>query len=146
MFELRIVRERRQSYGPLPVFRCSADVWAVFRAHFDAADREQCLLLLLNQKNRPIRFHVVSIGSLTASLLHPREVIKAIVLANAAAVILMHGHPSSGDPTPSSDDLQTSRRLKALMELLGVKFLDSIVFGDGQFISLADDGYLQEGR
>jgi DNA repair protein RadC len=99
-------------------------------------------LLLLNQKNRPIGFHVVSIGSLTASLLHPREVIKAIVLANAAAALLMHGHPSSGDPTPSSEDLQISRRLKELMELLGVKFLDSIVFGDGTFVSLVDDGYL----
>ena len=84
----------------------------------------------------------VLIVSLTMSPLHPREVLKAVVLANAAAVVLMHRHPSSGDPTPSQDDIQITRRIKEVLELLGVKLLDSIVFGDGRFVSFADDGYL----
>src|ERR1035437_1350523 len=142
MFELKVVRERKQGYGPLPVFRGSGDVWVAFKHHFDAADREHCILLLLDIRNHPIGFHVVSIGSLTMSPLHPREVLKAVVLANAAAVVLMHGHPSSGDPTPSQDDIQITRRIKEVLELLGVKLLDSIVFGDGRFVSFADDGYL----
>src|SRR2546425_8935548 len=141
MFELKVVRERRAGYGPLPAMRGSADIWLAFKHHFDAADREQFLLLLLDSKNRPIGFHVVSVGSLAASIVHPRETLKVIVLANAAAVVLMHGHPSSGDPTPSKEDIEITRRLRELAALLGVKVLDHIIFGDGRFVSFVDDGY-----
>ena len=140
MFELKVVRERKPGYGPLPAFRGSADIWAAFKDHFEAADREQFILLLLNNKHRPVAFHVVSVGSLTASLVHPREVLKAIVLSNAAAVVAMHNHPS-GDATPSKEDLEITRRLKELTELLGVRLLDHIIFGDDKCVSFVDAGF-----
>jgi DNA repair protein RadC len=139
MFELKIVRERRAGYGPLCALRSAAEIWLTFKHHFDAADREQFILLLLNTKNIPIGFHVVSVGSLTASIVHPREVCKAIVLANAAGVVLMHNHPS-GIPTPSTEDIAITRRLREIGDLLGVRVLDHIIFGDERFVSFVDDG------
>jgi DNA repair protein RadC len=72
VYELKVVRERRPGYGPARAIRTSAEVYAAFRARFDAADREEFLALFLDGKNRVQGFHVVSVGSLTASLVHPR--------------------------------------------------------------------------
>jgi len=118
MHEFKIVRERRSGYGLLKRFRSSADVYDSFKEHFDTLDREHFLVLLLDAKNGMLGFHTVSIGSLTSSLVHPRETFKPVVLHNdavkeryqahevtkeiceqsircsAAAIILMHNHPS----------------------------------------------------
>ena len=77
-------------------------------------------------------------GSLTAALVHPREVFKAAILSNAAALILVHNHPS-GDPTPSAEDRAITERLRQVGELVGIRVLDHVVIGDeGQFVSLAE--------
>ena len=86
-------------------------------------------------------FHVVSVGSLTASLVHPREVFKVAILANAAAIICCHAHPS-GDPTPSAEDTAITQRLREAGELLGIGLLDHVVFGDDRYVSFADEGLL----
>src|SRR5437667_4214037 len=80
-------------------------------------------ILCLTTKHRVIAYHEVSRGTLDAALVHPREVFKAAILANAAAVVLAHNHPS-GDPTPTLDDCQLTRRLAAAGEILGVQVLD----------------------
>ena len=109
-------------------------------------DREYFWCLALDGKNRASSLHVVSIGSLTAALVHPREVFKPAIISNAAAIVLIHNHPS-GDPTPSAEDLSLSRRLCEVGDLVGIKVLDSIVLGEaGSFRSLADDGLLGGGR
>lgn len=137
MFELKVVRERRPGYGRSQTMRTSVEVYEAFRARFDKADREEFLAVLLDGKNRMLGYHVVSIGSLTASLVHPREVFKAVILANAAAMIVVHNHPS-GDPTPSTEDQAITRRLKQAAELLGISFLDHVVIGDARYVSFAD--------
>ena len=141
MYELKVVRERRPGYGPASAIRTSAEVYAAFRARFEAADREEFLALFLDGKNHVQGFHVVSVGTLTASLVHPREVYKAAILANAAALIVVHGHPS-GNPEPSAEDVAITRRLKEAGELLGIGLLDHVVIGDGRYVSFADQGLL----
>jgi len=117
-----------------------ADFMAPLAANLD---RETFWCLMLNGKNVVVGLHVVSVGSLTAALVHPREVFKAAMLANAAAIILVHNHPS-GDPTPSGEDRSLTKRLCQVGDLVvGIRVLDHIVLGDGgKFCSLADEGLL----
>lgn len=141
MFELKVVRERRPHYGPAVNIRTSADVYRAFCGRFDRADREEFLVVPLDGKNRSLGFHVVSVGTLTASLVHPREVFKIVLLTNAAAIILVHNHPS-GDPTPSPEDVAITQRLKDAGEILGIRILDHVVIGDGRCVSFADENLL----
>ena len=89
-------------------------------------DRECFVAMLLDGKNRITALHLVSQGSLNQSIVHPRETFKAAILANAAAVILAHNHPT-GDLTPSSEDIAITRRLKEAGDLLGIKVLDHVI-------------------
>ncbi len=98
-------------------------------------------ILCLSTKHRVIAYHEVSRGTLDATLVHPREVFKAALLANAAAIILTHNHPS-GDPSPSADDVQLTRRLVDAGALLGVDVLDHIIVGDGRYYSFKEGSCL----
>jgi len=82
----------------------------------------------LDGKNRIVCLEIVSVGTLNQSLVSPREVFKTALLSNAAAIILIHNHPT-GDPTPSSEDLEVTRRLREAGELIGIKVLDHIIIG-----------------
>lgn len=141
MFELRIVRERRRGYGTMRRVREARDVYEAFREQFEQLDREMFVVLLLDGKNRALGFNTVSVGSLTAALVHPREVFKPAILANAASVVLVHNHPS-GDPEPSQEDRAITERLKHAGDLLGIKVLDHVVIGDGTYWSFADEHLL----
>jgi DNA repair protein RadC len=103
--------------------------------------KEHFLILLLDGKNRLIREVPVSVGSLNQSLVHPREVFSPAVRDSAAAVILVHNHPS-GDPAPSREDLEITRRLRQAGETLGIRVLDHIIIGHDTYVSLADRGEL----
>jgi DNA repair protein RadC len=98
-------------------------------------------ILCLTTKYRVIAYHEVSRGTLDSTLAHPREVFKAALLANAAAIIATHNHPS-GDPTPSPDDIDITRRLAAAGDVLGVPMLDHLVIGDGRYYSFKEAGRL----
>ena len=98
-------------------------------------------ILCLTTKYRVIAYHEVSRGSLDTAPVHPREVFKAALLANASAIILAHNHPS-GDATPSADDCALTQRLQAAGDLLGIDVLDHVVIGDGQYISFKETGRL----
>lgn len=105
------------------------------------ADKEHFVLLALNNKNRVIGFKVISTGSLTASLVHPREVYRAALYFDAAAVIFLHNHPS-GDPAPSPEDIEITKRLKECGDLFGIRVLDHIVLGHDRHWSFSDKGML----
>jgi DNA repair protein RadC len=98
-------------------------------------------ILCLSTKHRVIAYHEVSRGTLDATLVHPREVFKAALLANAATIVLAHNHPS-GDPAPSPDDMALTRRLIDAGKLLGVDVLDHIVIGEGRYVSFRERGWL----
>lgn len=98
-------------------------------------------MLCLTTKHRVIAYHEVSRGTLDSTLVHPREVFKAAVVANAAAIVIAHNHPS-GDPTPTADDLAVTRRLVATGDLLGIAVLDHIVVGEGRYYSFKEGCHL----
>lgn len=98
-------------------------------------------LLALDVRHRLRREAVVSVGCLTASLVHPREVFQEAVVSRAAALVLFHNHPS-GDPEPSVEDLSLTRRLAAAGTLMGIEVLDHLVLGAGRYVSLKDRGIL----
>jgi DNA repair protein RadC len=98
-------------------------------------------LLALDARHRVRREAIVSVGCLTASLVHPREVFQEAVVARAAALVLFHNHPS-GDPEPSAEDLALTRRLAAAGTLMGIEVLDHLVLGAGRFVSLKERGVL----
>ena len=103
--------------------------------------KEQFITLHLNGKNSIICMDIVSIGSLNQSIVHPREVFKTALLSNAAAIICVHQHPS-GSPDPSSEDISITRRLKEAGEIMGIRILDHIIIGDGQYMSFVERGLL----
>jgi len=103
--------------------------------------KEIFLCIHLDGKNRAICYDLVSIGSLNQSIVHPREVFKTSLLSNAAALILIHQHPT-GDPTPSSEDIAITRRLKEAGEIIGIRILDHIIIGDGEYLSFVERGLL----
>ncbi len=111
--------------------------------HYGMRDRrkEYFMTLLLDGKNRILKEARISEGSLNQSIVHPREVFSPAVRESAAAVILVHNHPS-GDPEPSREDAEITRRLKEAGELMGVRVLDHIIIGDGSFVSFAARGML----
>ena len=103
--------------------------------------KEMFLTLHLDGKNRIICIDLVSVGSLNQSIVHPREVFKTALISSAAAIICVHQHPT-GDPTPSSEDISITRRLKEAGEILGLKILDHIIVGDGDYCSFVEKGLL----
>ncbi len=133
-------RYGEHEFKPGEPLRGSGDVYAHFRERLASEQREHFYAVLLDNKHRKIRDIAVSQGSLTASIVHPRDVFAPVVREAAAAVIFVHNHPS-GDPTPSKEDIEITRRLREVGELMGVRVLDHIVVGKGRYVSFVDDGY-----
>jgi DNA repair protein RadC len=133
---------RRAQALPLGVgtlVRDAESVWAHFRGRLPQLDREAFYVLLLDGKNRVQAEVRVSEGSLTAALVHPREVFAPAIRDGAAALILVHNHPS-GDPTPSAEDVALTERLRQVGDLVGVRILDHVVVGRGRWVSMAESG------
>lgn len=104
-------------------------------------DREHFKVILLNTKHRVIKLETVSIGTLNTSMVHPRELFKSAIRHSAAAVILVHNHPS-GITEPSREDIDITKRLVDAGSLLGIEVLDHIIIGDGDYASLKEKGLL----
>ncbi|MBN1772549.1 MAG: JAB domain-containing protein [Deltaproteobacteria bacterium] len=125
----------------LPALRCSAEVYALLGPALVRRRQERFLVVGLDSRNRVIRRHLVAVGSLGAVVVHPREVFAPLLRDRAAAAILVHNHPS-GDPTPSGEDLELTRRLVEAGRLLGIPVLDHLVVGRDGYSSLLDLGAL----
>jgi DNA repair protein RadC len=141
VYRVSLVRE-----GAVPCeaykFRNSATVSKLLHTYLADADREHFVVFFVDQKNWVIGMHTVSMGSLTASIVHPREVFKAAILANAAAIVCGHNHPS-GDVQPSREDRASTKRLVDAGKLLGIEVLDHIIIGrEGVYFSFADENIL----
>lgn len=109
---------------------------------FDGADREIFVALALDARHRPIGSNVVSVGTLSASIVHPREVFKFAILAGAAAIALSHNHPS-GDATPSKDDIDLTRRMMEAGRMVGIDIIDHVILAlGGDWVSLKATGLM----
>jgi len=136
---------RRLSATPLvrgDRIRGPQDVHRHFLQRVRSERREHFMVLLLDGRHRLMRECQVSQGTLTASLVHPREVFRPAVRAAAAAIVLVHNHPS-GDPTPSAEDLDVTDRLARAGVLLGIRVVDHVVVASEGFHSLRDNGQLE---
>ncbi|MDD2499960.1 MAG: DNA repair protein RadC [Geobacter sp.] len=122
-------------------FTSPAQVFEFFHHELRDNRKELFLILLLDGKNRITRKVQVSEGSLNQSIVHPREVFAPAVRESAAAVIFIHNHPS-GDPSPSREDREITCRLKEAGDILGIKVLDHIIIGDGNYYSFVESGLL----
>ncbi|AFV24944.1 DNA repair protein RadC [Methanolobus psychrophilus R15] len=127
---------------PRRKIRSPADVYSLLYPKMREQKRERLVALLLDTKNQVLREEVISIGSLNANIVHPREVFKAALMESCASVILSHNHPS-GDPTPSREDIAVTEKLIEGGKLLGIDVLDHVVIGEGRYVSLKDEGYVR---
>jgi DNA repair protein RadC len=125
-----------------PAISTPEDVVELCAPQLRGLDREHFWALALNTKNQLLRMVEVSVGSLNASIVHPRELFKDAVKVSAASIVIVHNHPS-GDPTPSGADIQLTRRLVKAGDVLGIEVLDHVVIGDGgEHASLRDLGMM----
>jgi DNA repair protein RadC len=122
-------------------FCSSQDVAEYYRPRMRDLRKEVFKCALLDTKNKIIRDEEVSVGSLSASIVHPRDTFKAAIRESAAAVIFIHNHPS-GDTKPSQEDILLTKRLVQAGEVLGIQVLDHIIIGDGNHFSFRDNGLI----
>ena len=120
-------------------FTCPQDGVELLMPRLRFAQKEQVLVVFLNSKNRVIGMEVVSEGSLTNSVVHPREVFQPAILQHAAAIVVAHNHPS-GDPRPSPEDREITRMLKEAGVIMNIPVLDHIIIGDGTYFSFLEEG------
>ncbi|WP_445670782.1 JAB domain-containing protein [Paenibacillus sp. FSL R10-2779] len=141
IISLRMVREKTSMLYPNRVIRSPLDAVDLFRQFIGDYDREAFCILCLNTKNEPTAIHQVSCGSLSASIVHPRETFKLAILANSASIIACHNHPS-GQPDPSPEDVEITERLRDSGCLLGIDLLDHVILGDNSFVSMKERGLM----
>lgn len=115
------------------------DLYRLIAPYVADADREHFYGIYLTTKNHLLAVELVSLGSLSASIVHPREVYKPAILHSAGALAVAHNHPS-GDPEPSPEDQEFTRRLYKAGELLGIRLLDHVILGDSNYVSLKERG------
>ncbi len=127
--------EAGPSEKPQPILRSPEDVAAEVRSQLKGKKKEHFLVLCLDTRNRLIDRKPVSMGSLDTSIVHPREVFKEAISSCAASVIFAHNHPS-GDPEPSKEDLELTKRLSKAGEIVGIDVLDHIIVCDKSYVSL----------
>ena len=135
-----LVRPRRERTQILTAI----DAAQILVPQFGALPVEHFGVLLLDTKHRVTRTSMISIGTLDASVVHPREVFRAATSGAAAAIVVFHNHPS-GDPTPSDDDVALTKRLIRAGDLMGITVLDHVIVAENSFISLRERGYLKSG-
>lgn len=137
-YTLKMVKEDSALYE-VPVIKSPTEVYQAAKqllALHEEPEEHFCILCL-NAKNKIVGIHTISIGSLNASIVHPREVFKAAMLNNANGIICLHNHPS-GDPEPSRDDLEITRRLVKAGEIIGIEVLDHIIIGEQSYLSMKE--------
>ena len=141
-FRICLVREPGVSLAERPELRTPASAARVFAEYIGESDREVFVVAMLTIRHRLIGINLVSVGCLASSLVHPREVLKPLILSGSAAFVACHNHPS-GCPEPSAEDIALTRRLASAGQLIGIELLDHIVLGEhGRFVSLSERGVL----
>jgi DNA repair protein RadC len=119
--------------------KCPQDVAGLLMEEMRYLKKEHMKLVLLNVKCNLISVEEISVGSLNASIVHPREVFNPAIRKSCASIIMVHNHPS-GDPSPSSEDVSITVRIAEAGKLIGIELVDHIIIGDGKYISMKEKG------
>ena len=134
-------RISRATRGEIKVIRSPEDAACLLMDEMKHLDREHFKVVLLDSKNSVISVETVSIGTVNASIVHPREVLKPALMKSATSLILVHNHPT-GHTSPSREDILLTRRFEKCGRILGIEIVDHIIIGDGNYESLKEGGYL----
>lgn len=137
---VKLVKESRMLYKQRRV-RSPQDSYELFRDYLGEVDREHFVVMCLDTKNQPTNISTVHVGSLNASIVHPREVMKTAILSNSASIICCHPHPS-GDPVESNEDIEVTKRLKECGIIIGIPLLDHVIIGENSYVSLMKKGII----
>jgi len=140
-YEVKIQLVREDNPVKEYLIKNSKDVYELVKDELKKADREIFLAISLNTRNKVLGINTVSVGSLNASLVHPREVFKPAILQNATGLILVHNHPSR-DEKPSEEDLDITRKLVEAGRILEINVIDHVIVGNG-FYSFADNDLIK---
>jgi DNA repair protein RadC len=144
-FSVRLVKEKAGIYNiEGKSIRSPEDAYDIINEllYLSEQTKEHFVILTLSTKNTILGVHTIHIGSINASIVHPREVFQPALLNNSASIVAFHNHPS-GDPSPSREDVEVTKRLVEASKILGIDLLDHIVVGSqGRFVSLKEKGYL----
>jgi len=116
------------------------DVADFMMGQMEHLKQEKFIVLFLNSKNIVIKKKTIFIGTLNASIVHPREIFSEAIKCASNAIIVLHNHPS-GDTTPSNEDIKTAERLRECGQLLGIDLLDHVIIGDHEYLSMVEEGY-----
>lgn len=138
---VHLVREFATPFPQPIIIRTPSDVHNLLAMELSFASKELFICLFLNTKNHVIEKEIISVGTLNASLVHPREVFRAAIKRNSASIICAHNHPS-GDPTQSLEDVEMTKRLVSAGEIIGISVLDHVIIGGHRFLSLREGGFM----
>lgn len=134
-------RLARSAMNETVTIRSPQDAAAILTEDMRYLQKEHFVCLFLNTKNHVIGQETLSMGSLNASIVHPREVFRAAIKRSSASIVCAHNHPS-GDPTPSPEDIQMTKRLVEAGDIVGIEVLDHLIIGDLRFVSLKELGLM----
>lgn len=137
---VKLVKESSLLYKERNI-RSPEDAYKLMKHFLGDLDREAFIVINLDVKNSPVSINICHVGSLNASIVHPREVMKTAILSNAASIMVGHNHPS-GNSSPSSEDIEVTKRLVEAGKIIGIELLDHIIVGDDNFVSLKEKGYI----
>lgn len=136
---IQLIKEKSSLYES-NVVNSPSDAFDIANQYLENVDREHFGILCLDTKNKVTAIHTVSIGSLNSSIVHPRELFKAAILANSNSIVLFHNHPS-GDSAPSREDIEVTKRLVDAGKIIGIEVLDHVIVGD-HYVSLKERGIM----
>ncbi|MCY8316051.1 DNA repair protein RadC [Bacillus vallismortis] len=137
---VKLVRESSILYERRSI-RSPQDVYDLFKSFLEDKDREHFIVVSLDTKNQPVSIKICHIGSLNASIVSPREVIKSAILSLAASIMVAHNHPS-GETTESREGVVVTKRLAEVGKLMRIELLDHLIIGDGTYNSLKEKGVI----
>lgn len=141
VFRLSLIKDHVIPYAKASLILTPIDVHDLIKEYLQGTDREQFIALFLDSESKVIGINTVSIGTLTESLVHPREVFKGAILANAASIIVVHNHPS-GSAFASEADLSVTSKLKDAGRILGIPIEDHVIVAEAGYFSFRQQGLL----
>jgi len=140
IISVKLVKESSLLYKERNI-RSPEDAYKLMKHFLGDLDREAFIVISLDVKNSPLSINICHLGSLNASIVHPREVMKSVILSNAASYMVGHNHPS-GNSSPSNEDIEVTKRLAEAGKIIGIELLDHIIVCTDNFVSLKEKGYL----
>ena len=141
VFRLSLIKDHTLAYANASCILTPQNVYELIKEYLQDTDREHFIAIFLDSRSAVIGMHTVSVGTLTESLVHPREVFKGAILANAASIIVAHNHPT-GEHFPSEADLSVTAKLKESGRIVGIPLEDHVIIGREGFTSFREEGLL----